>query len=357
MLVALLVLVGWFGTATPAHAIEGTSVAFTVLQPGIPTTATVRNTALDGTRYKQPYQTTRHDVVKTCPASRYYRLQVPGKGGTRLLAPGQCKTWTTTGLRTVGVFRASYVPPVDPPASDWPNATTTGFQGDVASLPTRRGWRVTTPGAVIENLRIDARDSALVIDAPNVTVRDVVIDVGIWGIDALHTADGLTVEDSTIVGGYQAGIGLDQTGGWLSGWTIQRVNMHSGRDAIKPSGTGVVRDSYLHDFDTGGDAHNDAMQFGDADGIQVLHNRMECADTSCIAMFENQGEFRDVTIEGNHMTGAGYILYAGGSSGSGIVVKDNVFGDWGWGPVTWFDVKPGNVWSGNVDLAGRPVNP
>jgi hypothetical protein len=213
---------------------------------------------------------------------------------------------------------------------------------------------------VIENVRIDTRDGALVIDAPDVTVRNVVFDVGIWGVDALHTADGLTVEDSTFDGGLQAGIGLDQDGGWLNGWTIQRNNMYGGNDAIKPSGTGVIRDNYLHDLgQIGSDPHNDAMQFGDADGISVLHNRMECRDTSCIAMFEGQATYRDVTIENNHMTGAGYILYAGGTTGTNIVVKNNVFGDWGWpnGWVTDWVWKTGHVWSGNVDLNGNTLNP
>lgn len=357
--IIIAAMFGWFGLAVPAQAVAGTTVQFTVLQEGIPTTATVRNTALDGTRYKQPYQTTRHDVVKTCPANKYYRLQVPGANGPRLLEPGQCKTWSKAGLKTVGVFRASYTPPVDPPPTgEWPDATNTGFQGDASTLPRRNGWRVTTPGAVIENVRIDAGDGALVIDAPNVTVRNVVIDAGIWGIDALHTADGLVVEDSTFIGGLQAGIGLDPTGGNLTGWTLQRLNIHSGNDAIKPSGQGVIRDNYLHDLgQIGNDPHNDAMQFGDVDGVLVQHNMMKCRDTSCIAMFENQATFRNVTIDNNHMTGAGYILYAGGTSGSNIVVKNNIFGNWGFGPVTWFQTKPGNVWSNNLDLSGNPVSP
>jgi hypothetical protein len=355
ILAALVMLASLFGLATTqaAQALTGTSVSFTVLQEGIPETARVRN-VVDGVNQWQPYGTTRHDVDKTCPANSYYKLQVPGKGGTRLLQPGECKTWTTVGDRTVGVFRADYTPPVDPPPpGDYPNATNTGFQGDPSTLPRRDSWRITTPGAVIENLRIDASDGGLIIDAPNVTIRDVWVDAGIWGIDALGTSDGMVIEDTTVVGGLQAGIGIDHS----DGWRVQRVNLYGGNDGIKPGGSGVVRDSFIHDLgQIGNDPHNDAMQFGNARGILIEHNRMQCRDTSCIAMFEGQATYRDVTINDNIMGGAGYTIYAGGTTGTNIVITNNMIGSYGYQhPVTDWVNKPDNVFSGNVYTDGRPV--
>lgn len=354
---AVAVIVGGMGVAAPAQAVVGTTVSFTVLQEGIPETARVRSTNTNGNTQWQPYGTTRTNVQKTCPANSHYKLRVPAPGGYRYLKPGECRTWAASGAKVVGVFRESYTEPVDPPVSGWPDATTTGYQGNVSALPKRNGWRVTTPGAVIENMRIDAGDGALVIDAPNVTVRNVVIDAGIWGIDALHTADGLTVEDSTFIGGLQAGIGLDPTGGNLTGWTLQRLNMSGGNDAIKPNGQGVIRDNYLHDLgQIGNDPHNDIMQFGDVDGVLVQHNMMKCRDTSCIAMFENQATFRNVTIENNHMGGAGYTIYAGGNDGTNIVIRNNTFGPYGYQhPVTDWDPKPGHVFTGNKFTDGTPV--
>lgn len=350
--VIVAVLFGWFGVAVSAQAVVGTSVSFDTLQAGLPTTLKVTNTNTAGTRYKQAYGTTRNNVAKTCPPSGSYKLRYRISTGYKFASPGKCKTWLTSGVKPLGLFRADYTPPIDPPppVGEWPDATTTGFQGDVAALPVRSGWRVTTPGAVIENVRIV---DGLVIDAPNVTVRDVVIDAGYWGIDALNTSDGLVVEDTTINGGAQAGIGIDHSDGWL----VQRVNLSGGNDGIKPGGSGTVRDTYIHDLGSfGSDPHNDAMQFGDAWGINVLHNRMECKDTSCLAMFGGQAQFDDVTIEGNWMGGAGYLIYAGGYTSSNIVIRNNTMGSYGYQhPVTDWVNRPGNVFENNTYTSGAPV--
>lgn len=345
------VLLGWLGIA-PAQAIQGTSVTWNYREAGISDKVRLTITVPSGREYRQEYQTTRNNIQTTCPPSDSYQLQIPGANnqGTRLLPPGDCQTWNYAGARNVGLVRATVTPP---PPSEWPDATTTGYQGDASSLPRRDSWRVTTPGTVIENLRIDASDGGLIIDAPNVIIRDVIIDAGIWGVDALDTSDGMVVEDSTIIGGLQAGIGIDHS----DGWTVQRVNLYGGNDGIKPGGSGTVRDSFIHDLGSiGSDPHNDAMQFGGAWGIDILHNNMECKDTSCIAMFDGQAEFDDVTIDGNKMGGAGYLIYAGGETGTNIRITDNLMGSYGYQhPVTDWDQKPGHVFSGNVYANGNPV--
>lgn len=356
LLAVLTLLLTWFGVA-PAQAVAGTSVTYNALQQGL-TDLKLSNTSYTGHTYQQTLNTTRKNVGKTCPPSprNLYKLRVESiNGGYAFLKPGQCREWKTKGNKEVGLFLANYTPPTDPPppTGDWPTAANTGFQGDVQSLPVRNGWRVTTPGAVIENVRIDASDGALIIDAPNVTVRDVVVDAGIWGIDALGTADGLVIEDSTFIGGLQSGIGLDHPDNWL----VQRVNVYGGNDGIKPGGSGTVRDSYIHDLGSiGSDPHNDAMQFGNAWGIDILHNRLECKDTSCIAMFGGQAVFDDVTIDGNLMGGAGYLIYAGGETGTNIRITNNTMGDYGYQhPVTDWDYKPGHVFTGNVYEDGSAV--
>lgn len=353
LLILLATLLGMLGFAAPSQAIAGTSVTWNARQEGIPDAVRLIITVPGGNQYYQSYQTTRNNVQTTCPPHDGYKLQIPGANnqGTRFLEPGQCQTWNYAGARNVGLFRADYG--TTPPSDEWPNASNTGFQGNASALPERRGWKVTTPGTVIENLRIDSTDSALTIAAANVTIRNVVVEAGIWGIDLLGSADGVVIEDSTITGGLQAGIGVDHPDNWL----IQRVNVSGGNDAIKPGGSGILRDSYLHDLGSiGSDPHNDALQFGNAWGIDILHNTMECKDTSCIAMFGGQAEFDDVTIDRNKMGGAGYTIYAGGETGTNIRITNNVFGSYGYQhPVTDWDYKPGHVFSGNVFTNGSPV--
>jgi hypothetical protein len=245
------------------------------------------------------------------------------------------------------------------PPSGWPSSANTGFLGDVNSLTPTFGRPITAPGTIIENERIDCSDNELGIKAANVTIRNCVIDCGVWGVFLYNSSDvgqstnNLIVEDCTFIGGYQAGVGLSQA----SNWRVSRNNFHSGRDAVKPGGSGIVEDNYMHDPDVGEDAHNDCLQFSSCDGVVVQHNRLAGADTSCIAMFEGQGTFQNVTIDNNYMTGAGYILYAGGTSGTNIVVTDNVFGSWVFGPVTDYLVQPGSVWSGNTNTSGAAINP
>lgn len=244
--------------------------------------------------------------------------------------------------------------PEEPVPGSWPEPGTVGFLGEPLALRPMRSGAIRTAGTVIEGRRIDCSDGELGIHADNVTIRNCVINCGVWGIFLYNGADNLVVEDCTFIGGYQAAIGLSQA----ANWRVSRCDFHSGRDAIKPGGSGVIEDCHMHDPSTGGDAHNDCLQFSDCDGVIVRRNLMEGADTSCIAMFDGQATFRNVTIEGNHMTGAGYILYAGGSTGSGVKVRHNVFGRWGWGPVTdWGHGRPGNEWSGNVDTEGRTITP
>jgi hypothetical protein len=357
-LVALIaMLFGLFGAA-PAEAVRGTRVHFDALQSGLSTSLTLKNTSFSGHHYEQAYQTIRKNVQKSCPPNSNYKLRVESiYGGFAFLKPGNCKTWLAKGLKRVGLFRADYdpTPPPPPPSDEWPNATNSGYLGPLSALTPTKGRQITTDGAVIENQRIDTSDGELGIKAHNVTIRNCVFDVGIWGVFLYNPYSGLVIEDSTFIGGYQAAVGLSQA----PDWRISRNNFHSGRDAIKPGGSGIIEDNYFHDPATGGDAHNDVIQFSEADGVTIRHNWMRWADTSNIAMFENQGTFRNVTIDNNFLSRAGYLIYAGGSTGSNIVITNNVMSEWGWpdGWVTDFDIKPGNVWSNNTDLDGNTLNP
>lgn len=242
--------------------------------------------------------------------------------------------------------------PEEPEPSSWPQPGTVGFLGDENDLNPTHGRTVRTPGTVIENEWIDTSDGGLIIDAADVVIRNCKFSVGIWGVDALDGATNLVVEDCSFDGGYQAAIGLSQA----QNWRISRCDFYGGRDAIKPGGSGVIEDCTMHDPATGGDAHNDCMQFSDCDGVIVRRNRLEGADTSCIAMFEGQGTFRNVSIEDNWMGGAGYLIYAGGEDGTNIAIVDNTMGSYGYQhPVTSWDPKLGNVFRGNVFVNGDPV--
>jgi hypothetical protein len=354
----LALLFAWL-CAPSAQAIAGTSVHFGILGEGVSTSVVLHNTSNSRSHYDQTYGTTRNGVRTTCPPNANYRLQIPWEGSTRLLDPGACRTWSTTGPKTVGVFKADPTPTPTPsptpspspspsPSGEWPDASNTGYSG---SLTTRSGYRVTTAGAVLENQHFT---STLVIAAANVTVRNCRVDAGFFGIEVESGGDGLTVENCTITGGGDSGIASTQA----DDVTIRRNNISGGADGMKIAGTDVlVEDNYIHDLAGCPSCHNDGIQsYGNGTRLVFRHNYIAARDTSALAMFEGQHTWNDVLVENNYLTGAGYLLYAPGTSGTTVRVLGNTFGTWGWGPVSDWVSKPGNVWSGNVTTSGVPVN-
>lgn len=246
-------------------------------------------------------------------------------------------------------------PPGSVPAG-WPDATNTGIAGagvTMGTLTALNGYQVNTPGTVIERRNVTG---PITVNAANVTIRDCYITAGAWGIEVMGAADGLLVEDCTIVGGANCGVMDD---GYADNVTYRRLNISGGRDGMKLSGTGrLIENCYIHDLDTSGvDPHNDGIQCYSGNGWIFRGNHIISPDTSCIAMFNGQGSWSDVLIDGNLFDGnPAYAVYAPGPGASNIRMTGNTFGGWLHGPVT--DWLPEWVWTGNVrKTTGVPVNP
>ena len=93
-------------------------------------------------------------------------------------------------------------------------------------------------------------------------------------------------------------------------------------------------------------------------------------ETGCISLFYNFGPIKNVLVEQNYVSGAGYTVYGGGPKGqdtsqvSNVKVRNNVFGKdfWPnggrWGPITnWDGTAPGNEWTNNRWTDGSLVLP
>jgi hypothetical protein len=241
----------------------------------------------------------------------------------------------------------------DPGLDTWPSAANVGYLGDPEDLVDMSGSTISTPNTVIEGRRIY---DAIRPNAGGIRIRNCILEAGWFGVDATSAASGLIIEDCTIIGGLNCGISLDN----VTGAVIRRCNISGGADGIKVGGSNlVVQDNYIHDLSTSEGSHNDGVQCSSATGLIFRHNWIESPDTSCIAMFDGQGSWNNVLIENNHLTGPGYPLYGAGASGSYIQVKNNRFGEWGYGPVSdWDSAGLGNVWSGNYQASnGASVNP
>jgi hypothetical protein len=255
--------------------------------------------------------------------------------------------------RGTKAWEAAETPPPPPKPEGFPDRWNTGFQGNPTTLPTINGKTYQTPGEVIENVRIV---DAIRPDAANIIIRNCIILGGHFGVAATENATNLIVEDCTVIGGNNCGITLDGPTGAI----VRRCNISGGADGMKVRGTNLeVSDTYIHDLAVvAGESHNDGIQCGSGTGLVFRHNSIASPDTSCIAMFKDQGTWSDVLIEDNFLTGPGWVIYAPGPDGVGIRIRNNLFGTWGYGPVTdWNPGAVGNEWSNNTRLNGDVISP
>ncbi|GAA5081926.1 hypothetical protein HNP84_009662 [Thermocatellispora tengchongensis] len=261
---------------------------------------------------------------------------------------------------------------VEPPAAlpgGWPGPHNTGVRPGVALRPSG-SVKVTVPGTVVENLEIRGE---LVVAAHDVVVRNVrvVAQPGYWGIHQTKGHRGLVVEDTEVFGNgrQRTQFGILNDGGDI---TVRRVNIHAISNGVLTN-EGVVEDSYFHDpIEYEGD-HIDMIMAtsGPPEGKTLVIRRNTVINTlvqtGAIALFQDFGVVRDVTVEKNFLAGGGYSLYGGaGDKGrtSNIKIIDNVFSrrvfpqGGKFGPVAYFEPgSPGNEWRGNVWEDGSPVQP
>jgi hypothetical protein len=271
-----------------------------------------------------------------------------------------------------------------PHACGFPDATNTGVPsgtalrsvpGQVSSGP---GWHfdvkggyvvVTASGTVLSGLSIPC---TLVIDASDVTVRDVrVVTGGYFGISLRHTT-GVTIEDSTISGknltSGRVGSAIDDVYGDSTGIVIKNNNISRFRTGVQVS-AGLIAGNYIHEPGyIHGDHTNGIYTSGSTVPMTIYGN----------TIFNDLGQTDDINLDAsssghavankivanNLLAGGGYSIYGGGARNnrtSNIVIKDNAFGrlyypkGGRYGPVAYFDrTGTGNVWSGNFWSGAQP---
>ncbi|MFN0030187.1 MAG: Ig-like domain-containing protein [Acidimicrobiales bacterium] len=299
-------------TATMQVVVNGIGTA-----PPATTTTTLPATTTTTTTQPLPTTTTAATTTTTTTATT---------SPTSLPAP------TTTALPSGGR-------PVPSPSSTgvpagW--APARSVNGDV---------RVTTPGAVIEDLRIT--EGSLVIAAPNVTVRRVEIRGGnIDNFSGATCAGGLVVEDTSVL--KQAGVAttpLDPPSLQAGGYTARRVKIDGVPEGFRVGGshTGcgpvLIEDSFARVVspDVCGDWHGDGVQGYDGPKLTMRNvtlemvERDDCGGTAPFFYPADQGN-TSVAIDGLLVIGGGSSFRLG-TSGSVTGLKI-VSGSWFYGPVS-----------------------
>jgi hypothetical protein len=265
-----------------------------------------------------------------------------------------------------------------PHACGFPDATNTGVPsatvlrsvpGQVSSGP---GWYynaagndviVNVNGTVLSDLSIPYN---LVIDASDVTVRDVrVVTGGAFGISLRHTS-GVTIEDSTVRGQNltrgRVDSAIADVYGDSTGILIKSDNISRFRIGVQIS-TGLIAGNYIHDPGYIHGDHTDAILAGGTVkpltiyGNTVFNNLRQTDDITLDASGSGQDVANKIVVD-NLIAGGGYSIYGGSGHDdptSDIVIEGNEFGrlyyplGGHFGPVAYFDpTGTGNVWSGNV---------
>jgi len=265
-----------------------------------------------------------------------------------------------------------------PNSCGFPDGTNTGVPGGTVLLsvpgqvssgpgwyynPTGHDVIVDADGTVLSGLYIPYD---LVINASNVTVRDVrVVTGGYFGISLTHTT-GVTIEDATISGQNattgRVGSAIDDVYGDSTGIVIKDNNIFQFKTGVQIS-TGLIADNYIHDPGyVKGDHTNGIFADGTTKPLTIYGNTVfnDLGQTDDISL-DASSSGKDVAnkfVVDNLLAGGAYCIYGGDARNgrtSNIVIEDNEFGrlyypDGGqYGPAAYVDLQQaGNVWSGNV---------
>ena len=249
-------------------------------------------------------------------------------------------------------------PPGGDPGRPW--AHNTG-PSDPDALEPSSSRRITTDGAVLENLDIDG---TVTIDADDVILRNFRIAATSWyGIQIEAGHRGIVLEDGEIYGMRSAGI-------LGAGFTARRLHIHdSDGDGIKAQGSGgstLVESCFIEKLGMADGAHADGNQTRGGSDITFRGNNIYMpkpgtpsypgAPYKSNATFMLQLDVSDFVIENNWLTGGNYTIYCT----SGVSVRNNTFGreNGGWPDKEERRVRSGTCdeWSSNVwEDTGEPL--
>jgi hypothetical protein len=227
---------------------------------------------------------------------------------------------------------------------------------DESILEPSDGLKVTTDGAIIENLDIRGN---VVVDANNVTFRNTrfTYDGAAFGIKINDDQQGTTFEHCEInLINANAGV----RGG--TGRTMRYCEISGHADGVKIHSNELYEYNYIHMAKPDGSGkHLDGMQnSGNGSNVVIRRNVIDvpkdAGGNAAIFTQTNFGPVDNVLIEQNYLNGGNYTLFIfGEGETTDVRVLGNRFGRdhrYGVRRITAFDVQ----WSGNVwDDTGQPI--
>jgi len=189
--------------------------------------------------------------------------------------------------------------------------------------------RVTGPGATIEAVEVHGQ---VVIDAPNVTLRDskiVACDTdSIVAVRAGRPADGYDADDARIennllgcdgAADQRASRGVSDVYGNARGLIVRGNNIWNVSNGITIEREGLVQGNFVRDLGhKAGDHHSGISNHGGATDVIFDHNTVLLSQegvSAPIVVYSDFAPARNVTITRNLVSGGSYCVY-GGESGA-----------------------------------------
>jgi hypothetical protein len=303
--------------------LAGIVVTTTLLSDAPPADPTMIIDGPDKTVSTPPSHDDPTDRVSAPPSSQQSSPGAgqPNQGGTQHNQPGDSGTM-------VGNPGGGGPEPGWPSMVGDPTATNTGVPLG-ATLGDHYGdLRITTAGQVVSDLRVTG---TVIVDAPNVTLKRVLV-VAPYGATAVRqNAGGLTVADSELSGGSSLTQGAN-------GLTVRRSRLQSG---VTIAGGAQLFDCFL---DTA-----DVLVTSGSSAVLLRHNTMDQ-----VTMNDLDAPIHGVTVDDNLLDQVDLPTQAGSA---GIHVLNNRFR--GRAPSTGWNYGAADYqWSNNTYVdSGAPANP
>lgn len=273
-------------------------------------------------------------------------------------------------------------------------ATGTTLQKVPSEVSSGPGWeweenfrrlRVTGDGADLHGLDIDG---PVVIDAPNVTLRDSIVTTcgsegDIVAIRAGNPGNGYNGDSASILfnrlrcstDGERARSGVRDVYGAAENLVVRGNDISGTGNGITIEKNGSATDNWIHDLGhLAGDHHSGLSNHGGASSVVFQHNTALLADTDttgggglsgAITVYGDFARAQNVTIKDNLVSGGAYTFYGGINNeevyGQPIEIHiDNnrlLCDSWDYGPVFRREGAT-NSFDGNFcDQDGSPIAP
>ncbi len=292
-----------------------------------------------------------------------------------------------------------------PSACGYPDGTNTGpaagttFTKVPSQLTSGPGWawsaglggiRVTGTGAVLSGLEVTGQ---IVIDAPNVTVKNNIVNVcgdssdpdviavRYKASDSSYRGSNATISHNTLNGTpsgctYRARSGVRDVYGEAPNVTVDGNNITGTGNGITVEYSGTIVNNWIHQLGhIAGDHHSGISAHGGAAGLLWQHNTVLLYGqafpggggvSGALTVYADFGHAQNVTAQDNLISGGSYVVYGGNSGDSYSTPSTNVkfisnrfvCGNWLYGPVAAFNASSsGNAWTNNYcDQTKAAVN-